>query len=179
MKRVVPIRVTLLADIDLCIGCFACETACKQEHNLPVGIKWISIVQVGPQEIGGRLVMDFVPMHCRHCENPPCMQACPVDAISRRNDGIVLFNEEICIGCKQCIEACPFGAAQYNPEIERVQACNLCYERVDQGLLPACVQNCPTQALIFGAPNTLSEQRRKKQASTFLYRRFPELPGTV
>jgi Fe-S-cluster-containing dehydrogenase component len=164
---------TLLEDIDLCIGCFACETACKQEHDLPPGPKWIKVIQAGPVEIGGKLVMDFVPMHCRHCTNPPCMSACPVKAISKRSDGIVLFHEELCVGCKQCMEACPFGAPQYNPEKGTVQACNLCQERVDQGLLPACVQNCPTQALLFGEPNTLSDHLREKQARSYLQRRFP------
>ena len=172
-------KMTLLTDIDLCTGCMACEVACKQEHNLPVGPKWMKVVQVGPKEIGGRLVMDFVPMHCKHCENPPCIEACPVDAISKRNDGIVIFNEELCIGCKECIEACPFGAPQYNPEKGVIQACNLCYERVDQGLTPTCVQNCPTQALVFGDPYILSNQLREKRANTFSQRRFSDLPVTV
>jgi Fe-S-cluster-containing dehydrogenase component len=170
-------KLALLTDIDLCIGCLACETACKQEHNLPVSTKWMSVVRVGPVMAGGRLVMDFVPMHCRHCENPPCMVACPVGAISKRSDGIVLYNEETCIGCKQCIEACPFGAAQYNPDVQRAQACNLCVERVDQGLLPACAQNCPTQALVFGPPEDFALRKRKAQAQSFLSRRFPDSQG--
>jgi NADH-dependent fumarate reductase subunit E len=172
-------KVTMLTDIDLCVGCFACETACKQEHNLPVSTKWMHVVRVGPEEIAGRLVMDFVPMHCRHCENPPCMKACPVDAITKRADGIVLYNEQLCIGCKQCIEACPFGAAQYNPDVQRAQACNLCYERIDHGLLPSCVQNCPTEALIFGSPEEYTKQRREKAARTYLHRRYPESPGLL
>lgn len=167
-------RVTLLTDIDLCIGCFACEAACKQEHPLPKSVKWMKVVQAGPVERGGKLYMDFVPMHCRHCGNPPCIKVCPVNGIVKRDDGIVIYDQEVCIGCQACVEACPFGAAQYNPEVDRVQACTLCYERVDQGLLPACVQNCPTQALIFGPPGILSERRREKQAETVLDRRFPE-----
>ncbi len=172
-------RMNLLTDIDLCIGCFACETACKQEHGLSVSTKWISVIRVGPEQIDGKLVMDFVPMHCRHCENPPCIKSCPVDAITKRADGIVLYHEEICIGCKQCIEACPFGAAQYNPEVQRAQACNLCYERLDQGLLPACAQNCPTEALFFGTAEEYTRQRRIKQARTFLHRRYPDSPGSL
>ncbi|MGO8989348.1 MAG: 4Fe-4S dicluster domain-containing protein [bacterium] len=164
-------KMKLLAVKDLCIGCFACETACKQEHNLPVGPRWMKVIQVGPKEIGAKLFMDFIPTHCRHCENPPCMGACPVDAISKRSDGIVIFDEKLCISCNQCIEACPFGAPQYNPEKKVVQACTLCYERVDQGLLPSCVQNCPTQALIFGDPNAFSELLREKQADTISQRR--------
>lgn len=166
-------RVTLLADLDLCYGCLACETACKQEHDLPPGTNWMKVVRVGPEEIGGRLVMDFVPMHCRHCENPPCQAACPENAISRRLDGIVLFDETLCIGCKQCMEACPFGAVQYNPRSQRAQACNLCYQRVDRGLLPACAQNCPTGALVFGTPEAFSRRRQEEQARKMLARRDP------
>ena len=77
-------KVKILVDIDLCVGCFACEVACKQEHNLPQGPKLMKVVQAGPKEIGGKLVMDFVPMHCRHCENPPCIEACPVAALSHK-----------------------------------------------------------------------------------------------
>lgn len=172
-------KISLLNDLDLCIGCLACETACKQEHNLPVNTKWMNVIRVGPEEIDGKLVMDFVPMHCRHCENPPCMQACPVDAITKRPDGIVLFRETVCIGCKQCIETCPFGAAQYNPEVQRAQACNLCCERLDQGLLPACAQNCPTGALILGPPADYVRRKREKQARTFLHRRFPDSQGPI
>jgi len=164
----------LLTDIDACIGCFACEVACKQEHGLPVGPKWIKVIQIGPTEISGRLFMDFVPMHCRHCEKPPCMASCPVDAISKRNDGTVLFDEELCIGCEECVEACPFGAPQLNPQKEVVQACNLCYERTDKDLLPSCVQNCPTNALFFGDPNRFSDRMREKQANTLFSRRLDQ-----
>jgi len=170
-------KMKILVDIDLCVGCFACEVACKQEHNLPQGPKLMKVVQVGPKEIGGKLVMDFVPMHCRHCENPPCIEACPVDAISKRNDGIVLFDENLCIGCGECIEVCPFGAPQYNPEKQIMQACDLCHERIDQGLLPICVQNCPTDALVFGDPNSLSERVRQKKADALLHRRFTGSSG--
>jgi Fe-S-cluster-containing dehydrogenase component len=167
-------RVALLTDIDLCYGCLACETACQQEHNLPAGTKWMKVVRVGPEEIGGRLVMDFVPMHCRHCEDPLCVEVCPGDAIERRPDGIVLHGHENCIGCGLCIEICPFGAPQYNPVTGRTEACNLCYERLDRGLLPACVQNCPTGALVFGAPGDYTEAKRRQQASVFIKRRALE-----
>ncbi len=168
-------RLTLLTDLDLCTGCFACESACKQEHGLPRGVKWMKVVQAGPKPVDGKLVMDFVPSHCHHCSNPPCQKACPVEAIEKRDDGIVIFDQEVCIGCLACVEVCPFGAAQYNPDVNRVQACNLCYERVDQGLQPACVMHCPTKALIFGDPRDFADRRRNERAGKVLERRFPEL----
>ncbi len=161
---------SLLTDIDLCIGCYTCETACKQEHGLPAGVRLMRVIQVGPDEVGGRLVMDFVPMRCRHCENPPCMAVCPVRAIAKRPDGIVLFNREICIGCKTCIEACPFGAAQYDPSTRTARACDLCYQRLEQGLVPACAYHCPTGALVFGKPAAYTEAKRVEQARVFLER---------
>jgi Fe-S-cluster-containing dehydrogenase component len=78
------------------------------------------------------------------------LNACPVAAISKRSDGIVLFSEELCIGCKACVEACPFGAPQYSSEKDIVRACTLCVERIDQGLKPSCVHHCPTNALYLG-----------------------------
>jgi DMSO reductase iron-sulfur subunit len=162
------IKKSLLLDVDLCVGCFACEVACKQEHNLPVGRRWIRVVKVGPKKVGGKLFMHFVPVHCRHCGKPPCIDVCPVGAISKRSDGIVLSNEELCIGCKICMEACPFGALQYNPEKEVIEACNLCVERVDKGLEPICVQNCPTGALRFGDTTEFVLQRQKRGVKSLI-----------
>ena len=152
-------RRTLLFDEDECIGCFACEVACKQEHHIPTGEHWIRILKVGPTRIGARLSMRFVAVHCRHCGKPPCMSACPVNAVSRRSDGVVLFNEEVCIGCQACVEACPFGVPQVRVEKNTVGACNLCFERTDRGLKPSCVHHCPTRALTFGDPNDLASRR--------------------
>lgn len=163
----------LLTEIDLCIGCYTCETACKQEHKLPPGVRLMRVIQAGPEEVGGRLVMDFLPMHCRHCENPPCLAVCPVGAIVKRPDGIVLFEGEVCIGCRTCVEACPFGAAQYDPKAKRARACDLCLQRLEQGLLPACVYHCPTGALVFGESAAYTEARRVQQAQLFLQRQYP------
>jgi len=138
---------SLQVDTDLCVGCFACVVACKQEHNLPVGVNWMRIVKEGPMKVDGKLTMRFNPIYCPNCKKPPCIDACPVGAISKRFDGIVLFDEELCTGCKECIEACPFEAIQYDPEKAVAQVCDLCVERVDKGLKPSCVLHCPTGAL--------------------------------
>lgn len=162
---------SLLVDVDLCYGCFSCEVACKQEHGVGVGPHFIKVMQVGPVRIGGKLVMDFVPMACKHCGQAPCIEACPEGAIYKRSDGVVLINEEKCIGCRMCLEACPFGAPQFIAEKNKVQKCDLCVERTDRGLLPACVHHCPTEALIFGDSSVLSERLRKRRAEAVVKER--------
>ena len=157
-------RKALLVDIDLCYGCFACEVACKQEHELPVGPRFIRVHRIGPKKVDGKLVMDFYPMHCMHCAKPACIEACPVDAITQRSDGIVLISGEMCTGCMACIEACPFGAPQFNPASGLVEKCDLCVERVEQGKLPACVHHCPTGAIQFGDPNEFAAGKQKAAA---------------
>lgn len=142
----------LLFDSDECLGCFACEVACKQEHDLPPGENWIRIIKEEPTKTEGKWSMKFTARYCRHCSRPACREACPVGAISRRSDGIVIFSEALCTGCQACIEACLFGAPQHNAERDIVRACNLCHERIDQGLAPSCVHHCPTKALFYGIP---------------------------
>lgn len=155
----------LLFNQDECIGCFSCEVACKQEHRIPADEHWIRILKVGPMRIGEKLTMRYVAARCMHCGKPACMAVCPVGAISKRSDGIVLFSEALCTGCRACMEACPFGAPQYNSEKNVVRVCNLCIERVDKGSMPSCVHHCPTGALYFGKVNafsaTLVERRTK------------------
>lgn len=164
------VKYSIVARRDLCLGCQACEIACKQEHDIPVGPRWMRAITVGPEEVGGKLRLSFHHIRCMHCSQPPCIDACPVDAISKRIDGIVLINEELCIGCDACIEACPFGAPQFNPEKNIVEKCNLCVHRVDEGLKPACVLVCPTGALLFGDINKVTEEIRMRKAKTAMLR---------
>jgi len=154
----------ILIDLEYCTGCRACEVACKQEHNIPVGIKWINVVKVGPRMAGGELRMDFVPVRCRHCAKAPCIDACSEKAITKRSDGIVLINQELCNGCMACAEACPFGAVQLNAETQVAEKCTLCVERVDAGLEPACVRACPSKCMYFGDINELIRISQAKEA---------------
>ncbi len=156
---------TLFIDYDLCFGCYACEVACKQENDLPVGPKWIRVITVGPKKISGKLIMDFVPMTCTHCQNAPCIDSCPEDALTKREDGIVLLSPELCIGCLACLQVCPFGALQYDDQRNVMGKCNLCLPRLEQGLKPACVQTCPAGAIYFGDINEITEKIRQRRAN--------------
>jgi Fe-S-cluster-containing dehydrogenase component len=149
----------IVVDQNLCIGCHACEVACKQENDLLSGRSWIRVVQVGPRKIGGELRLDFIPIMCKHCGKPPCMDVCPTKAILKRpEDGIVLINSDLCTGCMACIEACPFGVLSFNNDEKIMQKCTLCVHRVKRGLQPSCAQHCLTKAIHFGDINKISKQ---------------------
>lgn len=132
-----------------CMGCHACEVACKQEHMLGVGPRLVRIIENAP---------DFVPVYCHHCANAPCKKSCPVDAIYRNEKGIVLIDADLCIGCKECMEACPFGAMQFNDDAEVAIKCDLCIQRLENGEAPACSQACATQCILWGDTGQLSEK---------------------
>ena len=158
-----------MVDKDLCYGCHTCEVACKQEHNLPAGIGFIKVSQEGPRRIGRRLQTDYIPVICTHCEKPPCVPACPVHAIQQHPCGAVLIDSNICNSCRKCIEAFPFGAIQFYEEKNIAVKCDLCISRINEGLLPACVHHCPTNALLFETPSTASLERGKSKM-IFSYR---------
>ena len=147
----------LMTNTKDCVGCHACELACKQEHNLLVGPRWIRVFPDGPREIEGKLQLRYVVTHCLHCSQPLCKDICPVDAITKREDGIVLINEELCIGCKDCIEACPLGVMQFDEGKGVAQKCDLCVERIDRGLKPACVVVCPSHCIYAGDISEITE----------------------
>lgn len=143
----------IVFDSKKCVACSICTVACKQENSLPVGVSRIRPATVGPKEEGGELLIDFSLSRCFHCGRAPCIPACPQKAISKREDGIILLNRELCDGCidgpKKCIEACPFRAPEVNPVDGKVEICTLCFHRIEQGLDPACVKHCISGALSF------------------------------
>jgi Fe-S-cluster-containing dehydrogenase component/formate-dependent nitrite reductase membrane component NrfD len=132
-----------------CIGCHACTTACKSEHDVPVGVNrtWVKQVEKGEFPHTRRL---FSVMRCNHCTEAPCVEICPVEALYFRDDGIVDFDKDRCIGCKSCMQACPYDALYIDPNNHTAAKCNYCAHRIDIGLEPACVNVCPEHAIISG-----------------------------
>ena len=132
-----------------CIGCHACTVACKTEHNVPVGQfrTWVKYVDSGQFPETSR---DFGVMRCNHCTDAPCVQICPTEALFKREDGIVDFDNSACIGCKACMQACPYDAIYVDADTNTAAKCNFCAHRVDDGLEPACVVVCPTESIWVG-----------------------------
>ena len=172
--------------VDRCIGCARCVEACKTENDVPrepVFVRtWVerytikadnevSVSLLGAEQGAHRegavpnvLRTFFVPKLCNQCSNPPCVQVCPVEATFSTEDGVVLVDAERCMGCGYCIQACPYGARYMHPVTKTADKCTFCYHRIQRGLLPACVEVCPTQARLFGDLNSsaspLSRLRR-------------------
>ncbi|MCX5909274.1 MAG: 4Fe-4S binding protein [Deltaproteobacteria bacterium] len=134
----------LLVDIDACVRCYACEVGCRQENGLSFETKsrWCRVQTVGPREVKGELYLDFLPVMCLQCRDPLCAQFCPVEAISKKEDGRVVIDEEACIGCRQCTYGCPYGAMYFNEVTQKAGKCNLCLSRTEAGIEPSCVQHC-------------------------------------
>lgn len=131
----------LKVEEEKCWGCKACEVACKQENRAPDGAKLIRIVEEGPFQEGDRWHFVFRANRCRHCEEPPCVAACPVDAIAKRGDSVVVLERNKCVGCRACLPSCPFDAIVFDEAARVATKCNLCHHRLDHGLLPACADN--------------------------------------
>ena len=159
-------------EIDKCIGCNRCAVACKAENDVPDepfyfrtwverytitrdGEVTVESISGGPRKETAQDAREvvrtfFVPKLCNHCVNAPCVQVCPVKATFATPDGAVIVDGKRCIGCRYCIQACPYGARYLHPKTKTADKCTFCYHRVVKGLQPACVEVCPTQARVFG-----------------------------
>jgi molybdopterin-containing oxidoreductase family iron-sulfur binding subunit len=186
----------MLIDLKRCMGCSNCAVTCKNANNLPAKIWWNYVHTEGGDhldtpagEFPNGLSMKFVPTSCQHCKNPPCVSVCPVDATYKREeDGIVMMDYEKCIGCKLCIEACPYGVRTFIEEepsyyfdfalgdfdadqhIQNVvEKCNFCYKRLERGEDPACMELCPVRARVWGdLDDPESEVNKRSEGRTVL-----------
>ena len=132
-----------------CIGCHACTVACKVEHGVELGVfrTWVKYIERGEFPDVRR---HFAVLRCNHCTDAPCVEVCPVRALYRRSDGIVDFDPERCIGCKACLNACPYDALYIDPQSHTAAKCNFCAHRVELDLKPSCEVVCPVGAIISG-----------------------------
>ena len=167
-------HMSILTDVTKCIGCNQCVDACQEANDLPPekpwrwlkkitdlsSARWTTLIKVKSDK-GDR----FVRRQCRHCLEPACVEACIVGALQKTPEGAVVYDRDICIGCRYCMIACPWEIPRYSWEdtVPYIQKCHLCYERViEEGKVPACVEACPTKATVFGERDELLTEGRKR-----------------
>ncbi|MGW8222836.1 MAG: 4Fe-4S dicluster domain-containing protein [Syntrophobacteria bacterium] len=177
-------RYGILLDLNRCTGCLTCVMACKEENLTRPGVWWNRVLELENEPLDRILYARYA---CMHCDDPPCAAACPEHAIYKRPDGVVLIDEKKCKGRGECMEACPYGVIDRNPDEEYFQegklpfeetpdahrthppgkasTCTLCAHRIDQGKEPACVAGCPSKVMIFGdldAPGSPIQEKMGK-----------------
>ena len=142
-------RYALAIDSRKCINCKACVVACRAENHVPAGH---SRDRINEEHRGTwpRVIANFEPEQCHHCANPSCVRVCPTGASFQREDGVVLVNENECIGCRYCIIACPYEARFFREDKGIVEKCTFCEQRLSRGETPACVETCPSRVRTFG-----------------------------
>ena len=142
-------RYGMVIDLTRCLACDACTVACQAQNELDDHERWI---RVETQESGRFPVVTrkFLTVQCMHCDNPPCVRVCPTGASFKLKDGFVLINQDLCVGCKYCVVACPYQARVFYERTGVTGKCIFCRSRVLKGVQPACVIACPTGARSFG-----------------------------
>lgn len=153
----------LVVDTAACCGCLSCSVACKQEHALPVGPQWVTVYRNEPRMIEGKRQLRYTVTHCMHCHEPKCLEACPEQAITRRDDGIVLIDAGVCNGCRMCLEACPFGVIAFDEEKGIAEKCDLCVERLEAGKQPACAAACISHCIYAGEADEVAKKVGKSK----------------
>ena len=172
-------RYGLVFDLERCIGCQACTVACKVENGTEHG-SWIRVEMQQGQNLdtaSGKFPevnLTYQPVACMHCQQPPCVDACPVGAIYKRNDGVVILDSSLCNGCEACLSACPYGVILWNEKDRVASKCHLCSHRIDQGLLPFCATCCEGQAIHFGDLSNPSSELSRLVAKRSGYTLKPE-----
>jgi len=171
------VRLGMVIDLKRCVGCYACVVACKAEHHTPPDVFWAKVLR-SENGMYPNVARQSIPVLCMHCKEPECEKVCPTGATKKREDGVVVIDSELCVGCRYCVVACPYGARHFvdkwkdyftgkdTPSSEYSEysrdrwledsdrgvatKCDFCEERLEKGQLPACVVACPTEARTFG-----------------------------
>ena len=168
----------MFTDTSLCIGCRACQVACKQWNELPAeqpewtgtyqnhahftDKSWRLVRFTEKKDSKGDLSWLLMSDVCKHCAQAGCLDACPTCAISRTEFGTVNINQDLCNGCRYCVSSCPFGVVSFNHETGRANKCTFCDDRIHNGLGPACAKACPTESIQFGFRDALYEKAKKR-----------------
>jgi formate dehydrogenase iron-sulfur subunit len=163
----------ILYDSTRCVGCQTCESSCAEANNLPApeGTPQPGLVRTTDEK--HRTVINsyntskgeaFVKKQCMHCNEPACAAACLTQAMYKTKEGAIIWRGEKCMGCRYCMVSCPFDAPkfEYHSANPRIEKCTMCYSKVKEGKVPACVENCPAQALTFGTRRNLIKEARKR-----------------
>ncbi|WP_312559107.1 tetrathionate reductase subunit TtrB [Atlantibacter hermannii] len=155
-------RYAMLIDLRRCIGCQSCTVSCAIENQTPQGSFRTTVNQYQVRRENSDTVTNvLLPRLCNHCDNPPCVPVCPVQATFQRQDGIVVIDNQRCVGCAYCVQACPYDARFINHDTQTADKCTFCVHRLEAGLLPACVESCVGGARIIG--DLLDPQSRLRQ----------------
>jgi carbon-monoxide dehydrogenase iron sulfur subunit len=161
----------IVVNVERCVGCKRCRIECAVAHSQSKDL--LEAIREQPRPVP-RVTVEAVeqysaPLQCRHCEDAPCVLVCPSGAIKQQSKGFpVLVEERLCIGCKSCIMACPFGVVRVGPGGKAIVKCDLCVERLAKGQQPACVTACHVHALEFKTPEEVAAQKRRKTAREYL-----------
>ena len=145
----------IVTDLNRCVSCLACTTACKEFNNVPIGSFWLKILRIGPNPINEgdkfpNVEMYYLPVTCQHCKTPECTRVCPTGASHKQDDGTVQIDKEKCIGCQFCVMACPYGVRYLNQEQRVVEKCTMCQQLIAENDVPRCVESCGGRARWFG-----------------------------
>ncbi|MGR5221431.1 sulfate reduction electron transfer complex DsrMKJOP subunit DsrO [Vibrio parahaemolyticus] len=158
-------RYGMVIDLRKCVGCQACTVSCGIENQTPIGEFRTTVkqydVSLSNDEQSQVCQSVTLPRLCNHCDNPPCIAVCPVQATFQRNDGIVMVDNQRCVGCAYCVQACPYDARFINSETMTADKCTFCAHRLEQGLLPACVETCVGGARVIGDLNDANSTIRR------------------
>ncbi len=173
------VRLGMVIDLRKCVGCHSCTVSCKFENNVPENNfrSWVRVWEKGDYP---DVALSFLPRLCNHCDDPPCVDVCPVTATFKIEDGTVVIDDDECIGCAYCVQACPYDMRYINPTTKTADKCDFCRARYSDGLLPACVTTCIGNARIFGDlddPESEVSQMIKNNPVQVLYPEYGTEPN--
>lgn len=147
----------MIIDQDRCVGCRTCMAACKMEHNVPAKVFRMKVFnqegRITNDRVttkNGKYQLSWTPVPCMQCREPACVEECPANAITKRDDGVVYIDQDKCIGCETCLSACPYGVPEMMEQYGVADKCDMCRHRIDTGKNPICVDVCPSRAISFG-----------------------------